>query len=272
MTTIKSKIGSEKWLIIPKNPNELLLVTKDLITEIRELCDTNLKLQQLKNNKEMIEKLDEVLKEIDLQYNKITLTIHSEMVYLHLKGLRVNIEKIYSFFNDLNQTRVMFFAQGRLRKQMIVLYNNLRQSCTQLMAAVSLELLTIKRKEDEEKEKEIRKQLLASSQPPVPIPRSPSPIPIDNSLNDLLHELYEGHKFFYGINKFKNYLRAFKHYHFAAERGQVDAMIMIGIIYQNGYGTEKNLKKAIEWYKHAEELGSSAAKYFLAFLLLDEVI
>lgn len=249
-----NKLNSEKWLIIPKTRDELLIVTRDLITEIRELSDNNIKLTKLKNNEELIIKLDEVLNEIDLQYDKIILTIKtSELVYTHLKSLRIIIEKIYFFFNDLSKIRIMFFAKNKLRKQMILLYNNLRHSCTQLMACVSLELLTIKNNENND----------------IPVTSS---LPTELPDKDLIIELLEGHKFFYGINKFKNYIRAFKHYVYAAERGQLDAMIMVAKIYQNGYGIEKDLNKAIAWYKRAEEFGSPASKYYLAFLLLDEVV
>jgi hypothetical protein len=243
--------GSEKWLVVPKNRDELLSVTRDLITEVRELSDEIVKLQKLKGNEELTEKLDEVLREIDSQFDKIIATVHSsDMVYTHLKNLRQTIEKIHEFFNDLQQTRVLFFVKSRLRKQMILLYNTLRHSCTQLMASVSLELLTKGNKEEEE-------EIL------------PVEIPLDEK--ELNREALEGYKFFYGINRFKNYIRAFKHFVFAAERGHLEAMIMVGKIYQNGDGVERDLSNAIAWYKRAEALGSPIAKYCLAFLILDEV-
>jgi hypothetical protein len=244
-----SRPGSEKWLLVPKNRDELLSVTRDLITEVRELSDATVKLQKLKGNEELTNKLDEVLSEIDTQFDKIIATVHSsDMVYTHLKGLRATIEKIYQFFEDLQQTRVLFFAKGRLRKQMILHYNSLRHNCTQLMASVSLELL--------------------SKEPDHPPPSEPLP---DLTNQELEREVLEGHKFFYGIHKFKNYLRAFKHYVYAAERDHLDAMIMVGLMYQHGYGLDQDLSKAIAWYKRAEALGSANAKYCLAFLILDEV-
>jgi hypothetical protein len=244
-----SRAGSEKWLVVPKNRDELLTVTRDLITEVRELSDATVKLQKLKGNEELTNKLDEVLREIDSQFDKIIATVHSsDMVYTHLKGLRTTIENIHQFFEDLQQTRVLFFAKGRLRKQMILHYNSLRHNCTQLMASVSLELL--------------------SKAPEVAA--SPEPLP-DLTNKELEKELLEGHKYFYGIHRFKNYIRAFKHYVYAAERDHLEAMIMVGMVYQNGYGVEKDLPKAIAWYKRAEALGSANAKYCLAFLILDEV-
>jgi hypothetical protein len=244
--------GSTKWLVVPKNRDELLSVTRDLITEVRELSDEIVKLQKLKGNEELTEKLDEVLREIDCQFDKITTTVHtSDMVYTHLKNLRVTIEKIHEFFNDLQQTRVLFFAKGRLRKQMILLYNTLRHSCTQLMASVSLELLTKAAQPEEEPEEDILETSITEE--------------------ELNREALEGYKFFYGIHRFKNFIRAFKHFVFAAERGHLESMIMVGKIYQNGDGVDRDISNAIAWYKRAEALGSSIAKYCLAFLILDEV-
>lgn len=60
---------------------------------------------------------------------------------------------------------------------------------------------------------------------------------------------------------------ALQYYLKAAEKGNVDAMVDCGRIYFEGiFGVEKNLDKAIEWFKKAGELGSSAALNNVGFI------
>jgi hypothetical protein len=246
--------GSEKlkWLVVPENREELLNITRTLVREIREITDEQTKLQKLKGNEEMTEKLDEVLREVECQFDKIAATVQtSDMVFMHLKGLRQSIQNIYEFYVEVANTNFMIFAKGRLRKRMVVLYNSIRHSCTQLMASVSLELLT---------KKEVK---IAAAPPPPPPP--------EVTFSDLDQELLEGHQFFYAINRSRNYTRAFKHYVFAAERGHIDSMISVSAMFLDGLGVDKNEEKGIAWLERAKTLGSAAASYRLAMIILDKV-
>ena len=55
---------------------------------------------------------------------------------------------------------------------------------------------------------------------------------------------------------FQAYLRS-------AEKGDPDAMFIVGRCYQDGVGTEKDMDKAMEWLKKAADKGNAAAKRML---------
>lgn len=52
----------------------------------------------------------------------------------------------------------------------------------------------------------------------------------------------------------------------SAEQGDIGAQTNLGIMYENGIGTEINLKKARYWYKKAVEQRSEEAQKRLADL------
>ncbi len=54
--------------------------------------------------------------------------------------------------------------------------------------------------------------------------------------------------------------------------GNVDALNQLGFMYENGNGVQKDIKKAIRYYRQAAELGSEDAKLTLALLNLYELI
>ncbi|NPA28298.1 MAG: sel1 repeat family protein [Epsilonproteobacteria bacterium] len=56
------------------------------------------------------------------------------------------------------------------------------------------------------------------------------------------------------------------------EKGDINALTTLGMMYENGDGVEVNLDLAKRYYSQAAELGSEDAKIALALLLLDETI
>src|ERR1044072_1900372 len=64
----------------------------------------------------------------------------------------------------------------------------------------------------------------------------------------------------------KNLEKAFYWYQKASENGNIEAQKNLGILYQNGFGTEKNLKKAFYWYQKAAEYGNIDAQNNLGWL------
>ncbi|MFD2165941.1 tetratricopeptide repeat protein [Thalassotalea euphylliae] len=62
----------------------------------------------------------------------------------------------------------------------------------------------------------------------------------------------------------------FKHYSGAAKRGHTEAMTALGQFYQAGYGTDKNLQKAMYYLKKAARRGSAAAAYKVGLLYFSE--
>lgn len=62
----------------------------------------------------------------------------------------------------------------------------------------------------------------------------------------------------------------FKAYRILAKRGHSSAMAMLGELYYAGYGTEKNLEKALKWTKRAGRYGVLDGKYKAGVMYLQE--
>jgi hypothetical protein len=240
-----------KWIEIPTDEKEVLKLTKSLAKEVRQAADVQSKLPLLKSSQELITKIDEILVDVEEQAHRIEETmVTSSTVFGNLKSLCHSIQEVHEFFTILNETKIMFFAKSKLNKRLLLLQQNLRQKCTQLLTSVSLELFKI--------------QELAATK----IPEVKQEVKVNK---DVLTECLEGHKFYYGIFTQINYERAFKHYIYAAERGNLDAMVAIGDMYCNGQGIAQDSQSASAWYQRAHEMGSGAAKYRLAMIILNEV-
>lgn len=69
----------------------------------------------------------------------------------------------------------------------------------------------------------------------------------------------------YCYRQIKDYINAFKYMETAANLGQVDAMNMLGLMYSNGEGVEKNSELAIYWYEQAANEGLAVAMYNLGY-------
>lgn len=52
-----------------------------------------------------------------------------------------------------------------------------------------------------------------------------------------------------------------------AEEGMPDAQFRLGMLYQEGRGTEQDVAEAVRWYREAGEAGHSQAQYTLATIL-----
>ncbi len=46
----------------------------------------------------------------------------------------------------------------------------------------------------------------------------------------------------------------------AAEEGDVDAQLELGLLYENGRGVSKNINEAVKWFTKAAEQGDERAK------------
>ncbi|WP_187648043.1 tetratricopeptide repeat protein [Nitrosophilus labii] len=57
-----------------------------------------------------------------------------------------------------------------------------------------------------------------------------------------------------------------------ARDGDKEAMYYMGMFYYEGYGVQKDKKKAIEWWKRADRRGSIDAKYMLQTISTDSSI
>ncbi len=57
--------------------------------------------------------------------------------------------------------------------------------------------------------------------------------------------------------KTKDYAKAMKYARIAAERGNTDAMVDIGLMYNNGLGVTQDYAEAVKWYRKAAEQGDA---------------
>ena len=56
----------------------------------------------------------------------------------------------------------------------------------------------------------------------------------------------------------KDYFDAYK---ILTKRGHSDAMATLGELYYSGYGTEKDIKQALKWFRRAAKFGNTTAQY-----------
>ena len=73
-----------------------------------------------------------------------------------------------------------------------------------------------------------------------------------------------------GVKAFQNkdYEKARKFFEPLAQKGNANAQFGLGLLYRNGLGVRKNLRKAYELYKDAAVQGYAKAQYNLAILTL----
>ncbi|MCL1145502.1 tetratricopeptide repeat protein [Shewanella sp. 10N.261.52.F9] len=62
----------------------------------------------------------------------------------------------------------------------------------------------------------------------------------------------------------------FKAYKILTKRGHSEAMATLGELYYAGYGTEKNTKQALKWFRRAAKFGVTTAQYKAGILYLQQ--
>eukprot|EP01038_Epipyxis_sp_PR26KG_P005941 gene5941-8189_t len=223
----------------------LIADTKALAIKLRILCDDQQKLSKIKGSDELINKLDEILLEIEEQTDKLSATINSRAVHDNLLSLKSTLNEVNDYFHELNKTKSMFLAKGHLKRRMQLLYQTLRSKCTQLMTSISLELLTGKQS------------------------TAPSTLPKASNLDIF----YTGIAYYYGIcGKPKNYAWAFEKFLNCAELDYGEAMVMVGKSYINGHGVDIDSKLGLEWLERAANMSSChTAKNEIAMLIINNL-
>lgn len=207
--------------------------------------------------------IHEILRDIDAQSDKILLTVKSSrQVYDKLKSLYDSVSDVAAFFEKVKNTKVMFLAKGKLKREMIRHYQALKAKCTDMMSAVSLELLT--------------NQSLHPP-PPAPIiieraaPAPAAPVVIEKPVEPLEERYLKGCKWYYGIERPKNFNRAYEHFIYCAEHDHLASVTMVALMHKHGYGTELSDRDCVEWLKRGIALGSASAKYLLAVGLVTKL-
>lgn len=259
--TMNSTLGSTGSVgthdVLHTNGEELVRRTKRKVEDLRGAAAEHNKLTLLKGSEELIRHIHEVLRDIDEQSSKILLTINtSTTVYDKLQILSDAVNDISNFFEEVKGTKFMFFAKGKLRRHMVLNYQQLKSKCTDLMSAVSLELLT-------------NKDLILDTPEPAVV-NSVAPAPVDPYVR--LEEKYmDGCRSFYGIDCPKNFNIAADLFMYAADRDHTKSMVMLAEMYKRGYSVEQDENICINWLERAASLGSSAAKYHLALKMTIQV-
>jgi TPR repeat protein len=99
-------------------------------------------------------------------------------------------------------------------------------------------------------------------------PVTPQPVPPVTS-QDASALKDQGDRYYFGVNASKDNAKAREWYEKAADKGSVDAMVSLGVLYANGQGVAQDYAKAREWYQQAAVKGSADAMYNLGNLYDD---
>src|SRR5699024_7875666 len=67
----------------------------------------------------------------------------------------------------------------------------------------------------------------------------------------------------------KNMPKAIEYYRRAAEAGNARAMILLGVAYEEGKTLEKDMKTAMEWYQKAYDQGDDSGAMYLGMAYRD---
>lgn len=256
-TTLGSTTSSNGPDVLHSNGEDLVRRTKRTVEDLRGAAAEHNKLILLKGSQDMIMHIHEVLRDIDEQSDKILLTIRvSNTIYDKLQSLLDAINAISEFFEEVKGTKFMFFAKGKLKRHMVIHYQTLKAKCTDLMSAVSLELLT-------------NKDIILTT--PEPVVQTPSPAPVVDPSQILEEKYMDGCRSFYGIDCPKNFNIAYDLFLYAAEKDHTKSMVMLAEMYKRGYSIQQDEHICITWLEKAASLGSAAAKYHLAMKMAAQV-
>ena len=215
--------------------------------KVKFVAEEHPKLSLIKENAELVKKIDELGIELEEQKEKITKALfgaeHASTVEKNIKSLALCIEDCLSYFDELNNTTVMFLTKARLKRKAEMLTQSLRSKMTQLLTSVTLELL------------------LQSSGDGKPTPQ-PKILSDEKDWPDY-------YTYFYGLLGHPvNYSIVVESSLAGAEEGYPRAMLMLAKCYAGGLGIEEDKAKAIEWLEKASDLELMEAKIDLAMLLL----
>jgi TPR repeat protein len=240
------------------NGDDLVRRTKRTVEDLRGAANEHHKLTLLKGSQDLVSNIHEVLRDIDEQSGKILVTIRvSTTIYNKLQSLLDAVNEVSVFFEEIKGTKFMFFAKGKLKRHMVIHYQTLKAKCTDLMSAVSLELLT-------------NKDIILDTPEPVAV-SPPKPAKVEDPYVRLEEQYMDGCRSFYGIDCPKNFNIAFDCFLYAAEKDHLKSMVMLAEMYQRGYSVSQDENVCIKWLEQAASMGSSAAKYHLAMKMTAQV-
>ena len=102
------------------------------------------------------------------------------------------------------------------------------------------------------------------------IPRAESPSVGMAPAAEVTKAYYVGKDYYYGRNgKAQDYAEAAKWFSMAAEKGEANAQIYLGVMYENGEGVTQDYSEAMKWYRKAAEKGEAVAQFNLGLMYND---
>ena len=239
--------NSLRWVRPEEDRSLLLQQTKDMISELRLEASSQLKLPKIEGSNELLTKLDEILREVETEFDRIADTIYnSDMVYSGVLSLCKSAQRVHEYFGKLRGTNFLLFKKKSLKKELASINNDLRHRSTQITAALSLELLNS---------------------------RVQSPILNKNVVEDTdVDSRYrKGENYYFGLDCDRNYTLAFEHYIYAAERRHTKSMCRVAEMYTHGHGIRPDDTIVFRWLVKAQEMGCPVGKFKLGLFLINEV-
>jgi TPR repeat protein len=241
--------GAGQGLSAGATATELIdkVITKS--QKLKFVSEEQPKLSLIKENAELTKKINELVSELTAQKDKILSAANSsQQVKKNLETLFQAMDECLDYFEELNNTTVMFITKPKLKRKAVAITQSLRSKVTQLLTSVTLELL------------------LTQGSPETPAPVKKKAALSDDPLTDAQEYCLS----YYGLaGRPVNYTRAVELATTAATQEEDPrAMCLLAKCLMNGHGVDADNAAAQSWLEKASELGFIEAKIELAILLL----
>lgn len=215
-----------------------------LAVKVKNIAEEHQKLNLLKENEGLLQAINEMHAELVQQQENITSTLlASSTIQGNLNSLCSSWVDIFNYFDELQNTTVLFLTKPKLKRKAVAVTQALRSKGTQLMTNVTLELLLRKQPETVQEE----------------------------STSDIVYQLPAFYKYYYGVaGSPVNYTMAYTKARESAEKNHNPrAMLLLSKCYFRGHGVPADPIQARKWLDQAVELDLPEAKKELAEILID---
>jgi TPR repeat protein len=225
-----------------KKDEDLIHYTQTIAAKVhQQAAEIRDKLTAIQGGEAILEKMLEVINEVDAHHKRIAATLTTPSVYVALKGLCESIGDCSKFLEELDRRRFLITGKSRLRREMLFQQQAVRNRCTQLMTAVSLALAD-----------------------------RPSLFPLTMSDDELDQTYIRAIKAYYGIECPRNIQLASRLCTSAAEHGHTPSMLLLSQLLEEGLGVEIDVAKARQWLELAASKQHPDAQNKLALKLIQE--
>jgi TPR repeat protein len=208
-------------------------------TQAHELMD---KLESIQGGAAMLQKLLEVVEEVEGQHKRIVDTLNEPSVHAALKQLCESMRDCSLFLANLAKKRFLLTSRAKVRREMLLLQQSVRNKCTQLMTAVSLVLAD-------------RPSWLG-----------------DRITQEELERLYiMGLRCYHGFDSPRDTQQASALFSQGAEHGHCPSMTLLARLYELGEGVDSDHVRARQWLEQAAHDKYPEAMNLLALRLLQDL-